>query len=90
MENVPFSAVIVLFSAPVPLFLIFTSAPGMTPPDESTTVPDNDVRKLPCANALVAARATRNNRARMDRTSLTLIKSSVVIANETSGVACRL
>ena len=52
----------------------------MTPPDESTTVPDNDVRKLPCANALVAARATRNKAARMDRTSLTLIKSSVVIA----------
>ena len=38
-------------SAPVPLFLTLTLAPGMTRPDESTTVPDSDVKKLPCARA---------------------------------------
>src|ERR1051326_941771 len=45
----------VLNSAPVPVFLIFTSAPGMTPPDESTTVPDSEVKKLPWARAGAAA-----------------------------------
>src|SRR5258708_18976279 len=29
-------------SAPVPVFLTLTSAPGMTAPDESTTTPDNE------------------------------------------------
>jgi hypothetical protein len=90
MENVPFSAVIVLFSAPVPLFLIFTSAPGMTPPDESTTVPDNDVRKLPCANALVAARATRNKRGKDGSNQPDSHQILRRYCNETGGVACRL
>src|SRR5207245_3649503 len=48
-----------LNSAPVPLFLILTSAPGITPPEVSTTVPDSDVKKLPCAWAAVAAARVR-------------------------------
>jgi hypothetical protein len=47
-----------LYSAPVPLFLIFTSAPGITAPDESATVPDSEVKKLPCAYARELAAAT--------------------------------
>jgi hypothetical protein len=42
----------------VPLFLIFTSAPGITAPDESATVPDSEVKKLPCAYARELAAAT--------------------------------
>ena len=44
-EKPPSLAVTVLSSAPVPLFLIFTSAPGITAPDESATVPDSEVKK---------------------------------------------
>src|SRR5262245_33075160 len=54
----PSLAVTVLYSAPVPLFLILTSAPGMTAPDESATVPDSELKKLPCASATVLAAAT--------------------------------
>jgi hypothetical protein len=42
----------------VPLFLIVTSAPGITPPEESTTVPDSELKKLPCADALPLAART--------------------------------
>jgi len=59
MVKPPSEAVIVLFSIPVPLFLILTSAPGITPPDESTTVPDSEVKKLPCANAAPLAANVR-------------------------------
>ena len=45
-------------SSPVPLFLILTSAPGMTAPDGSITVPDSDVKKLPCAYAAELAATT--------------------------------
>jgi hypothetical protein len=56
----PSLPVTALYSAPVPLFLILTSAPGMTAPDESTTVPDSEEKKLPCAWASVLATATRS------------------------------
>src|SRR5439155_10223825 len=56
----------------------------------STTTPDNDVKKLPCADALPLARATRNRAASTDRTSLTRIEPSVFIANETFVVAISL
>src|SRR5204863_468022 len=55
--KLPSELVTALYSSPVPLFLILTSAPGSTPPDESTTVPDNDVKKLPCAYVGVAIAA---------------------------------
>ena len=67
-------------SAPVPVFLIFTSAPGMTPPDVSTTVPEREVKKLPCANAgAVAVLATI--RAASARTSVDLINLSSLRTN---------
>src|SRR5262245_45307999 len=47
------------FCSPVPLFLTTTLAPGMTAPDESTTVPESEVKKLPCANALEAVRESK-------------------------------
>src|SRR5882724_9631618 len=49
----------VLTSSPVPLFLIFTFAPGMTAPWLSTTVPDSDVKKLPCADAYALISAVK-------------------------------
>jgi hypothetical protein len=61
-----------LNSAPVPLFLILTSAPGMTAPELSTTVPDNEVKKLPCAKANGVPR----NRAK-SRAALTLIENLI-------------
>src|SRR5258706_403202 len=70
----------VVASAPVPVFLTLTSAPGMTAPDESTTTPDNEVKKLPCAEAPALVKATRRSAARMDQASLTLINNPPCIA----------
>ena len=53
--SAPLSAV---YSMPVALFLILTSAPGITRPDGSITVPDSDVKKLPCAYAAELAATT--------------------------------
>jgi hypothetical protein len=72
----PSLAETVLNSAPVPLFLILMSAPGITPPDESTTVPDSDVKKLPCARATCAAPRVRR-RAVKNLKSLNVIKRSL-------------
>src|SRR5258708_4736744 len=47
-----------LYFSPVPLFLTSTLAPGITPPDVSTTVPFRDVKKLPCASARGAKERT--------------------------------
>ena len=69
-------------SEPVPVFLTLTSAPGMTAPDESTTTPDNEVKKLPCAEAPALVKATRKSAARMDQASLTLIKNPPCVANK--------
>jgi hypothetical protein len=51
----------------VPLFFTLTDAPGIGRPSESTTVPDNLEKKLPCANdgdpilnASIRQRHTRN------------------------------
>src|SRR5206468_8644526 len=71
--NPPSLAEIALNSAPVPLFLILTSAPGITPPEVSTTVPDSDVKKLPCACAAVAATRVR-------RTAVNNLKNLKVIS----------
>src|SRR6266849_5278662 len=49
--NPPSDPVTTLYFSPVPLFLTSTLAPGMTAPDVSATVPDSDVKKLPCAKA---------------------------------------
>src|SRR5437764_8603738 len=89
IEKVPLMVVTVLFSAPVPLFLIFTSAPGMTPPDESTTVPDSDVRKLPCARAGAPETAVRNNAAKIDHTRRRLIKNPPVISAKSTDAQSR-
>jgi hypothetical protein len=65
MEKVPFSAVVALDSAPVALFLTVTSAPGITPPDLSTIVPESEeLDPPPCPYRKVALNATRRNRKR--------------------------
>src|SRR5438876_2665111 len=67
----------VLNSAPVPLFFTLTSAPGMTPPDESTTVPESDVKKLPCACAALATPTITRTAAKILK-SLDFIKRSLL------------
>ena len=69
-----------LTSSPVPLFLILTLAPGMTAPEESTTVPESDVKKLPCACAealtITVSTAARTSRITLiNRSSLKTCKS---------------
>src|SRR6266508_3570863 len=73
--NPPSEAVTALNSAPVSLFLILTSAPGMTPPELSTTVPDRDVKKLPCAWAIAVATVVMSSAASTLRTHGNLIES---------------
>ena len=43
MVKAPLASVTVRDSAAVALFFATTSAPGMTPPDESTTRPESEV-----------------------------------------------
>src|SRR2546423_5149419 len=76
--NPPSLAEMVLNSAPVPLFLILTSAPGITPPDVSTTVPDSDVKKLPCARATLAAGRVTMRTAVNNRKNLNVIECSLL------------
>jgi hypothetical protein len=57
----PFSSLTVWNSTPVALFFARISAPGMTPPEESTTVPDKVAVLAPCAYAGVAMHATATN-----------------------------
>src|SRR5581483_4916904 len=71
----PSAPVTASYSSPVPVFLTFTFAPGITPPDESATVPDRDVKKLPCAKALVA-QATTSDATTSVHASFTLIRTS--------------
>src|SRR5258708_5676109 len=63
-----------LYFSPVPLFLTSTLAPGMTAPDVSVTVPDSDVKKLPCANARAVKENTRDA-ARSTQANRTLIET---------------
>src|SRR5262249_36833099 len=55
--NVPFSALTVVDSAAVATFLALMSAPGMTAPDASVTVPVIELVAPPCAYASVPAMA---------------------------------
>ena len=52
-EKAPALLVTLVLATPVATFLTTTVAPGMTPPPESDTTPDNDERTLLCANAAV-------------------------------------
>ena len=72
-----------LNSAPVPVFLTLTSAPGMTPPDESTTVPDSEVKKLPWACARPAAQTIKTRGAR-NRNTMDLIERSFTESSDFS------
>ncbi len=65
IEKCPVASDTARYSKPVALFLIRTSAPGMTPPDESTTEPDSVVLAAPWPNATPlsdASRAAHRNR----------------------------
>ena len=55
-EKIPSAFETVVDTTPVALCFAVTSAPGITPPDESTTVPDNVL--VPWANAVAAPRPT--------------------------------
>src|SRR5580765_269240 len=74
----PSEPLTVLTSSPVPLFLIFTLAPGITPPDVSTTMPLREEKKLPCANA---GTLTARVRAAARTSRMTLIYRSLLKTN---------
>src|SRR6185436_17919733 len=68
----------------------FTSAPGMTAPLESVTVPVSDEKKLPCAWAVADARAMRKMATHTLRATRDLIQSPFVVPKGFQTRSCKL
>src|SRR3954470_11196486 len=78
MLNSPFSLVTLSNCAPVALFLATTLAPGITPPELSTTVPASAEFATPCAyagveNSTAVTAASRHTSTTRDKRLIALI-----------------